>query len=251
MSCPVEEEYDEFKGRIIVVDLYDIDWNTQEFEGREWLEWRTRENLPVGWDLEWQPDRTKAADNPIALMQFGDENVCLLVRTIWTRSWLPDAIKECLLSEGCKKIGVGWDGSDKLKMKLSFDLMPNGIVDLAEIAKEKGLVEQGLKALCHYFRYRPRKDTKVARSNWACRSELSQAQIRYGAEDAYFTYILYDKLLALPKPCSIRSDIPEVTQSLTCVNGQNILTMMIPPPAAARRAEILHSCVVETCRSKN
>mmetsp|Transcript_39504 Transcript_39504/g.62717 ORF Transcript_39504/g.62717 Transcript_39504/m.62717 type:complete len:928 (+) Transcript_39504:71-2854(+) len=214
-------KYDEFKGRVILVDLYNCDWETGDFEGRDWLEWRTREKLPIGWDLEWQPDRSKAADNPIALMQFGDENTCLLVRTIWTRSWLPDAIRECLLSEDCKKIGVGWDGPDKTKMQLSFGMQPNGIVDLAAIAKEKGLKEQGLKALCYHFGYMPRKDTKVARSNWACRSDLSPAQIQYAAEDAYFTYILYDKLLALPDV-----DPEYAAMEKQGLSKEGILTMM-------------------------
>merc|ERR1711971_149746 len=68
-------------------------------------------------------------------------------------------------------------------------------------------------------------DTKVARSNWACRGDLSKAQVQYAAEDAYFTYILYDKLLAL-------SDAPpepvKEKQGLEIVNGVGILTMMKP-----------------------
>mmetsp|Transcript_47169 Transcript_47169/g.146120 ORF Transcript_47169/g.146120 Transcript_47169/m.146120 type:complete len:610 (-) Transcript_47169:195-2024(-) len=193
------QEYDEFQGRIIVVDLATIDGQTEEFEGRSWLESRVRDRLPVGWDLEWQPDRTKDSDNPIALMQFADENVALLLRTHRTRNWLPGTVFRALTCEGCTKVGVGWDGPDKQKMQSTFNLQPLGIADLSEIAKKKGVAEQGLKSLTEHFGIRMRKDSRIARSNWAA-SELTQEQIQYAAEDAYFSYILFDKLRTLPDP---------------------------------------------------
>lgn len=200
-EVPESRYYDKFEGRTILVDLSNVDWATEDFEGRDWLEWRTREQLPVGWDLEWQPDR-KGQNNPIALMQFGDDTTCLLLRTHRSRNWLPQAVMKNLLSEGCKKIGVGWDGADKLKMERTFKFQPYGIVDLAQIATDKGLKEQGLKALCDHFGYHPRKDPRCARSNWAC-WQLSPEQIQYAAEDAYFTYLLYDKLLNMPDPSAV------------------------------------------------
>mmetsp|Transcript_56262 Transcript_56262/g.147946 ORF Transcript_56262/g.147946 Transcript_56262/m.147946 type:complete len:583 (-) Transcript_56262:70-1818(-) len=191
--------YDEFVGKVIVVDLAEINGQTEDFEGRAWLEARVRDKLPVGWDLEWQPDRTKDSDNPIALMQFADETTALLVRTHRTKNWLPLSIMRALMSEGFKKVGVGWDGPDKQKMQGTFNFQPVGIEDLSEIAKQKGLQQQGLKSLSDHFGYRMRKDSRVARSNWAC-DQLTQEQIRYAAEDAYFSYLLYDKVRKLPDP---------------------------------------------------
>jgi len=205
MEVENARKYDRFEGRTIVVDLATVDWSTEDFEGRDWLEWHTREQLPVGWDLEWQPDR-KGQNNPIALMQFGDESTCLLLRTHRSRNWLPQAVMKNLLSEGCKKIGVGWDGADKLKMERTFKFQPFGIVDLAQIATEKGLREQGLKALCEHFGYHPRKDSRCARSNWAC-WHLTPEQVQYAAEDAHFTYLLYDKLLNLTVPAGPTMDV--------------------------------------------
>lgn len=193
------QHYDEFQGTTIVVDLDEVDRQTEDFEGREWLEQCLTDEKSWGWDLEWVPDRTKAADNPIALMQFSDENTALLLRCHRSRSWLPSVVIRALESETCKKIGVGWDGPDKIKMGLSFDMLPNGIVDLCLIAERKGLSERGLKSMAEYFGLKPRKDTRVARSNWACR-KLSEDQIQYAAEDAYFTFILLEKLLFLPDP---------------------------------------------------
>lgn len=194
-----QESYDEFQGRIIVVDLAEIDGQTEDFEGRLWLEGRTRDKLPVGWDLEWQPDRTKDSDNPIALMQFADDSTALLLRTHRTRNWLPISVMKALLSEGCTKVGVGWDGPDKQKMQSTFNFLPVGIYDLSEIAKKKQVTEQGLKSLTEHFGYKMRKDSRIARSNWAA-NELTKEQVQYAAEDAYFSFLLYDKLRSLPSP---------------------------------------------------
>mmetsp|Transcript_97900 Transcript_97900/g.227007 ORF Transcript_97900/g.227007 Transcript_97900/m.227007 type:complete len:584 (-) Transcript_97900:47-1798(-) len=191
------QEFDEFRGQLFVVDLADIDGHSEEFQGRAWLENRVREKLPMGWDLEWQPDRTKESDNPIALMQFADESTALLLRTHRTRNWLPTAVLKALLSDSCTKVGVGWDGPDKLKMQSTFNFLPQGIYDLSEVAKKKGLGEQGLKTLTEHFGLKMRKDPRVARSNWAS-PFLTQEQVYYAAEDAYFSYLLYDKLRNLP-----------------------------------------------------
>jgi hypothetical protein len=191
------EAYAQFQGKIISVDLATVDGQTEDFEGRSWLESRVRDQLPVGWDLEWQPDRIKGSDNPIALMQFADENMALLLRTHKTRNWLPASVLRALLSDSCSKIGVGWDGLDKQKMQSTFHFQPNGIIDLASIAKKKGLAEQGLKSLTEHFGIKMRKDPRVARSNWAAH-ELTLEQIQYAADDAYFSYKLLDHLRALP-----------------------------------------------------
>lgn len=150
--------------------------------------------------MEWQPDRTKEALNPVALMQFSDESTALLLRTHRTLQYLPEAVRHCLESETCLKVGVGWDGPDKTKFANTFRFQPYGIHDLAQTAKQKGLKESGLKSLTEHFGWRMCKDGRMARSNWAQSEELSEDQIMYAAEDAYFSYLLYDKLNALPDP---------------------------------------------------
>jgi len=191
------EAYRQFQGRIISVDLATVDGQTEDFEGRTWLEGHVRDRLPVGWDLEWQPDRMKGSDNPIALMQFADENMALLLRTHKTRNWLPTSVLRALLSDSCSKIAVGWDGVDKQKMQSTFHFQPNGIVDLNDVARKKGLAEQGLKSLTEHFGIKMRKDPRVARSNWVA-NELDSEQLQYAADDAYFSFIVLDRLKALP-----------------------------------------------------
>ncbi|CAK9032709.1 Werner syndrome ATP-dependent helicase homolog (Exonuclease WRN) (Focus-forming activity 1) (FFA-1) [Durusdinium trenchii] len=190
--------YSSFTGQVIVVDLSELDSKSSEdFQGSKWLENKSRNRQPVGFDLEWPPDRMKDSNNPIALMQFSDDETALLVRTHRTERWLPNILKQVLSSENCQKICVGWDGADKKKMKSSFELEVAGLLDLATLASQKGLRERGLKALAEHFGLHMKKETRVARSNWAA-LHLTEDQIAYAAEDAYFTYILKDKLEALP-----------------------------------------------------
>mmetsp|Transcript_112646 Transcript_112646/g.325481 ORF Transcript_112646/g.325481 Transcript_112646/m.325481 type:complete len:617 (+) Transcript_112646:21-1871(+) len=204
--------FDQFTGRIIVVDLSrDVDRDTEYFEGRDWLEDRVERKLPLGWDLEWQPDFNKEFANPIALMQFADDSTALLLRTHRSRHWLPASVLRALRSEGCKKVGVGWDGADKAKMQLTFNFEPTGIEDIAEISRQKGLSETGLKALTMRFGWNMRKDHRVVRSNWAQWHPLAEDQVRYAAEDAYFTFLLYDKLRALPDRAPALSSGPSVS----------------------------------------
>jgi len=194
-----EDEYSSFDGKVIVVELSRIDGETEDFEGRAWLESKVKNCCSIGWDLEWQPDRNKDQDNPVALMQFADETTCLLIRTHLTKNWLPASVLRCLLSDTCKKVGVGWDGPDKLKMYNTFNFTPAGIVDLALKAKAKRIPEQGLKSLTRHFGMNMKKDSKIARSNWAA-PELSPDQIRYAAEDAYFSFLLLEKIEAVAEP---------------------------------------------------
>mmetsp|Transcript_117723 Transcript_117723/g.262974 ORF Transcript_117723/g.262974 Transcript_117723/m.262974 type:complete len:621 (-) Transcript_117723:95-1957(-) len=198
-TCESEDQevYDEFKGKVIIVDVAEIDGQTEAFEGSAWLDGKCRSKEPIGWDFEWQPDRTKDSDNPIALMQFADESTALLLRTHRACPWLPISVMRVLMSQSCAKVGAGWEGPDKQKMQSTFNFQPVGIQDLSDIAKKKGLKEQGLKALTERFGLKIRKDSRVARTNWVA-PELTQQQISYAAEDAHFAFLLYEKIMSLP-----------------------------------------------------
>jgi len=193
-------EFDKFEGTVHVVDLATLDPDTEHFPGADWLADRLERKLPFGYDLEWQPDRDKFSENPIALMQFSDESTALLLRTHRSRQYLPVIVMKVLCSDVCRKICVGWDGGDKTKSNNTFHFLPSGIEDLSAIAKSKGLAQTGLKLLAEHFGYKMLKESKTARSNWATSAPLSQEQIAYAAEDAWMTYLLYDKLNSLPDP---------------------------------------------------
>lgn len=84
-------------------------------------------------------------------------------------------------------------------MVKTFNFKPCGVQDLTSLAREKGLAEVSLKNIAERFGLQMKKDPKMTRSNWAC-PELSQDQIQYAAEDAYFAFILLEKLQNLPDP---------------------------------------------------
>lgn len=189
-----EGQYEEFKGQIIVVDIATINGKTEDFEGRTWLENHCRDRQPVGWALEWQPDRKQDSDNPVVLMQFADDKIALLLRTHLTKNWLPTSVRKALSSDYFVKVGVG--SQNRTKMKSTFDFSPAGTVDLVDLARKKGIATENLKSLTSHFGLRMRKDSRIARSNWAA-PELTHEQIQYAAEDAFFSYWIYDKLQTL------------------------------------------------------
>ena len=192
-----EANFHRFEGTVYVVDLATVTGLTEEFEGREWLVNRTKSGLPFGWDVEWQPDRHTDHDNPVALMKFADDTTALLIRTHHTRNWLPQSVIKALKSERCAKVGVGYGDIDKEKIRGTFNFYPSNVRDLSVVARRKGLAEQGLKALCEHFGYKPEKSARCARSDWST-DQLTNAQIQYAADDAYFLFILDDLLEALP-----------------------------------------------------
>ena len=191
--------YHEFSGKIILVDLSTVDRHRQEFEGKEWLENHLRDHSPVGFDTEWRPDR-KGTDNRIALIQFADSTTALLFRTHRSGTWLPDVVKKVLVSEVCHKICVAWRG-DNHKMQMSFNLEPSGIVDLQDEARQRNLAATGLKKLASVFKLNIKKAESVTRSPWDG-EQLSDEQIKYAADDAHFTFRVYNHLKRDEVPAS-------------------------------------------------
>ncbi|HLP45911.1 MAG TPA: 3'-5' exonuclease domain-containing protein 2, partial [Candidatus Kapabacteria bacterium] len=71
-----------------------------------------------------------------------------------------------------------------------------GFIDLCKIAKEKGIIQVGARALT--ARYLGRRLVKTAqKTNWA-QSRLSHKQQVYAASDAWICLEIYPHLLADP-----------------------------------------------------
>ena len=194
------QKFDKFEGRIIQVDLSKINGETEAFDGRQWLHQCMKDQQPVGWNVLWQPDRNEDSDNPIALMQFASVDTALLLRTHITKTWLPDVVMKALKEPSFKKICVGYEGGELLckKMFNSFNFSPVGVIDLEEVSKRKNVEGKGLKALAAVCDMTIRKEPRIARSNWASCEELTQEQVQYAAEEAYFAHHLHARLEARP-----------------------------------------------------
>ena len=90
---PAEPEGDRYEGRIVVVDLGDLEHADSEFPGKSWLTYCLKNEETIGWSIEWQPDRRDDSNNDVAIMVFASENDALLLRTHRSKSWLPEVVK--------------------------------------------------------------------------------------------------------------------------------------------------------------
>ncbi|CAJ1403197.1 unnamed protein product [Effrenium voratum] len=173
-----------FDGRI-----FQVPSEAEHAEGLAWLAGKLRRGEAVAWDMEWIPD-SRRSQNPVELLQFADDDTALLVKMGGKRQ-LPKVVRELLTSSDCIKVTVGQDDRDKVEQ--SFELTAANVVDLQSLAQEKGLGSSlGLQKMAQLFGMKMFKDHTITMSNWA--GQLSKEQVQYAAEDAYFTYQIYDQL---------------------------------------------------------
>lgn len=188
-----------FTGRTIIHGVHNTvvsgNGKMEKFEGSLWLEEVLIKRRPIGFDMEWKPDRGDTS-NGVALMQFADGDTVLLLRTHKTR-WLPRLVTEVLESAVVKKACVGYDGNDRKKMQQSFGFVLSGVIDLGALAEKKGVAAKGLKSMAAEFGWMMEKAKDIGRSDWAA-DFLSERQERYAVEDAFFTFKLLEALQSLP-----------------------------------------------------
>ncbi len=144
----------------------------------------------LGFDTETKPAFKKGTVNPLSLIQLAtfDEAFIIQVKFISNLTPLADIFE----NEEIKKIGVGIK-DDLKKLKEIIDFEPNGFVDLAKIAEQKGIIQTGLRALS--VRYLQKRISKtVQKSNWHT-NELTNKQIIYAATDAWAALKLYEPLI--------------------------------------------------------
>lgn len=223
-------EYHTFAGNLIVVNLAQVPRHREEFPGSSWFAEQLRMGNPLGWDIEWRPDK-KGCSNPVALMQFSSKDTAVLLRTHITLSWLPEVVTEVLKSDRVAKIGVGYDGGDRKKMQNTFDLEPANLIDLADVAQDLGLKQKGLKTLAEVCGLRLIKDQKTARSDWATSRELTEQQTQYAADDAYFSLVIYEQLMKIKDPSQL--EVQGRSQPEDQLNYD-----MQPPPAPPVQASL-------------
>ena len=144
----------------------------------------------IGFDTESRPAFRKGQVFPVSIVQIATEDKAYIFQL--KKIGFTEEIKSILSDNNIEKIGVGLhDDIRRLKRMGNFE--PSGFIDLAEIAKKKGLIQCGLRALT--ARYLNRKLIKTAqKTNWA-KSGLSERQLRYAATDAWICLFLLKPLL--------------------------------------------------------
>lgn len=147
-----------------------------------------RENV-LGFDTETRPIFTKGKTSSPALLQLAARDCVYLVQL--TRQPFDERLAALLTNPRIIKAGVAVR-DDLLALERLYPFVPGGAVDLAVLAKARGIKAQGLRSLAaSLLGFRISKNAQC--SNWE-RDELSPRQIRYAATDAWVGRELYARL---------------------------------------------------------
>jgi ribonuclease D len=178
-----KEEMDElplhsFDGDILIVDNKD--------KLREAVKYLSKFPF-IGFDTETKPSFKKGENNHVALLQLSTEERAFLFRL--NRQDLSRRIISILSDPKIIKAGIAIrDDVKVLQAKKKF--VPAGFVELQDEAKDHGINCFSLKKLSAIvLGFRISKAQQL--SNWEA-GELTEAQLRYAATDAWISYKIYE-----------------------------------------------------------
>jgi ribonuclease D len=140
----------------------------------------------VGFDTETKPTFRRGDYHPPCLIQAATARAVYLFR-LRTESDA-NVLTQLVANPHILKVGIGM-ADDIRALKRVHPFEESGILDLGAVAKRCGLLQTGVRNLAAIFlKVRIPKGTRT--SNWAAR-QLSAAQIRYAATDAWICRELY------------------------------------------------------------
>jgi len=171
---------EEFNGSIYVVDtLAKADKAVEYLSGFK----------NIGFDSETRPTFKKGSLNNVALVQLATNKRCYLFRL--NRIDSSSSLIRLLSDENIKKIGLSLkDDFTSISRRMKF--VPQGFVDLQKIIQEYDIEDKSLqKIYAILFQKRISKSQQL--SNWEA-EELSLAQKKYAALDAWACLRIYEKL---------------------------------------------------------
>ena len=144
----------------------------------------------LGFDTETRPTFTKGKVCLPALIQLATAEAAYLIQL--THLPFDDRVAELLASPRVLKVGVAIHDDMKALARI-HSFTPAGVVDLAALARAKGIQAQGLRTLsANLLGFRISKSAQC--SNWENR-ELSPQQVKYAATDAWVGRELYFHLI--------------------------------------------------------
>ncbi|GHN01407.1 3'-5' exonuclease [Cytophagales bacterium WSM2-2] len=145
----------------------------------------------VGFDTETKPVFVRGHQNKVALMQIALPDKVFLVRI--NKTGVTPEIIQFLENEKTLKAGVALRDDIKALQRLK-KFTPKGIAELADLAKDAGLQEEGVKKLTGLLLgFRVSKTAQT--SNWEA-LVLNEKQVSYAATDAWVCLEIYKKLRA-------------------------------------------------------
>lgn len=144
----------------------------------------------LGFDTEKKPAFNKGEYNHTALVQLSTLEDAYLFRL--NKMGYPQSLFDLMADASILKLGISID--DDLKdLNKAKKFKPKNFTDVNNIARDLGIKHMGVKKLAAIFlESRISKNQQV--SNWEA-SELSPAQQKYAATDAWVCLAIYDELL--------------------------------------------------------
>ncbi len=174
-------EVEEFQGRIVLVDTID-----KAETAVNYLSSHSR----LGFDTETRPAYKKGSVFGVALIQLATDDVCFLFRLNIID--FPESLIRLLSDPNIQKIGLSLR-DDFLSMSRRKKFMPQGFVDLQTIVPQYDIKDLSLQKV--YALLFEKKISKSQRlTNWES-EELTEAQQKYAALDAWACLKVYEKLI--------------------------------------------------------
>lgn len=172
--------YGSFEGRVTLVETRE-----QVAAALEEIE----KEKSLGFDTETRPTFTRGQYHKVALLQLASHKHAWLFRL--HRTGFTREMANLLENPDILKCGVAIRDDLKALQKLR-PFQPEGFVELAHLAKEKGLDVEGLRKLAAIL-LGIRISKSAQTSNWEVRN-LQPKQITYAATDAWVCLEIYQKL---------------------------------------------------------
>ena len=145
----------------------------------------------LGFDTETRPSFKKGKVYPTSLIQISSLEQSWIIRV--SRIGYPKRLLKLLSGELPLKIGVGLQ-DDIRRLRADFQFEPQCFLDLQKYVQAFRIDEKGLKKITGIV-----LDKRISKSqqvsNWDA-DELSEAQLRYAATDAWICLMIYNSLRA-------------------------------------------------------
>jgi ribonuclease D len=171
---------EEFPGQIHVID--------NPVDSKKAVHYLSRFKF-LGFDTETRPSFTRGNLHSVSLIQISTFDTCFLFRL--KGGGFPPSLIDLLSNPEILKIGLSLR-DDFLSMSRLLKFSPKGFVDLQKIVREHDIEELGLqKIYAILFRKKISKSQRL--TNWEAR-ELSEAQKKYAALDAWACLKIYESL---------------------------------------------------------
>ena len=143
----------------------------------------------VGFDTETRPTFRRGERHNVALLQLSTEDDAFLFRV--NKTGIPAPLKQFLEDSAITKIGLSTT-DDFHQLTRVCDLDPQGFIELQQVVKQYDIADMGLqKIYAILFQHKISKGQQL--TNWEA-TQLTDAQQRYAATDAWACLRIYDYL---------------------------------------------------------